>query len=161
MAAQRLGSAKFVWFAAAAGVAAITVGSFLMLRPGGEAQPFMLRPDDAQIVARGEAVYVEHCAACHGVDLQGQANWRQRRPDGRLPAPPHDENGHTWHHPDQMLIALTKHGPSIVAGPDYPTDMPAYETLLDDAEIVAVLSYIKSRWPRHIRQRHDQLNTAR
>ena len=35
--------------------------------------------------------------------------------------------------------------------------MPAYEGILSDAEIVAVLSFIKSTWPDEIRQRHDDL----
>ena len=41
--------------------------------------------------------YQEYCASCHGVNLEGQANWRSRNQDGTLPAPPHDETGHTWH----------------------------------------------------------------
>ena len=50
--------------------------------------------------ASGAAVYVKHCASCHGANREGQPNWRERRPDGRLPAPPHDASGHTWHHAD-------------------------------------------------------------
>src|SRR5205807_2276140 len=51
-------------------------------------------PNDAALVARGKAIYAEHCAACHGANLEGQANWRSRLPNGRLPAPPHDASGH-------------------------------------------------------------------
>jgi len=42
--------------------------------------------------------YQELCASCHGVNLEGQPNWREYKADGSLPAPPHDEAGHTWHH---------------------------------------------------------------
>ncbi|TNE39067.1 MAG: cytochrome c, partial [Sphingomonadales bacterium] len=33
-----------------------------------------------------------------------------------------------------------------------------YADTLSDAEIIAVLSYIKSTWPEEIRARHDDLN---
>ena len=45
-------------------------------------------------------------------------------------------------------------------GPDstYESNMPAYEGVLSDEEIRAVLSYIKSRWPADVRERHDAIN---
>ena len=67
-------------------------------------------PSDPQLVAHGETLYQQHCASCHGVDLEGQPNWRLRDENGFLPAPPHDASGHTWHHPDQMLFDITKFG---------------------------------------------------
>ncbi len=119
-----------------------------------------LAPDDAAVVAEGARIYAAECASCHGADLEGEANWRERGPDGRLPAPPHDESGHTWHHPDVMLFALTKEGPpkEMGNGEPYHSNMPAFEATLSDDEIIAVLSYIKSRWPAEIRTRHDELN---
>jgi len=117
-----------------------------------------LDPEDPALVAQGAALYGEHCASCHGVRLEGQANWQQRKADGRLPAPPHDPSGHTWHHPDEILFLLTKEGVSAMAGDGYESDMPAYEDVLTDAQIVAVLSYIKSTWPEAVRARHDQIN---
>ena len=117
-----------------------------------------LRPDDAETVALGREVYARECASCHGAGLEGQADWRARKPDGRLPAPPHDDSGHTWHHPDGQLFALTKHGPAALVGGDYQSDMPAYDGALSDGEIIAVLSFIKSTWPADVRARHDQIN---
>lgn len=117
-----------------------------------------LRPDDRPLVLLGHQVYAKHCASCHGKNLEGQPNWRQRGPDGLLPAPPHDVTGHTWHHPDEQLIRLTKLGPAKVSGGTYRSAMPGYENMLSDEEIIAVLSYIKSRWPASIRARHDDLN---
>jgi len=114
-------------------------------------------PGDAAKVALGRQVYEANCAFCHGAGLQGQANWRQRGANGRLPAPPHDATGHTWHHPDNQLFSLTKFGPAALAGGDYQSDMPGYEGQLSDAEIWAVLSYIKSRWPAQIRAQHDRM----
>ena len=65
---------------------------------------------DARAVARGQQVYAERCASCHGRDLEGQPDWQSRNAQGRLPAPPHDEHGHTWHHDDQVLFEVTKYG---------------------------------------------------
>ena len=121
-------------------------------------RPFMLQPDNASFVAKGNAVYTESCASCHGANLAGEPNWRQRKPSGRLPAPPHDETGHTWHHADIALFNLTKHGPQYVAGDNYESDMPAFDGVLSDDEILAVLSYIKSTWQPRERAAHDEIN---
>lgn len=118
-----------------------------------------LDPTDTALVALGANIYATHCAACHGANLEGEPDWRIRRPDGRLPAPPHDETGHTWHHPDEVLFNLTKHGlPKEIGGRPYVSNMPAFEGILSDREIIAVLSYIKSRWPAEVVERHDEIN---
>jgi mono/diheme cytochrome c family protein len=103
-------------------------------------------PRDAAKVALGAKVYAQHCAACHGAKLEGQPNWRQRLPNGRMPAPPHDEEGHTWHHTDQVLFDITKDGLAKYAPADYQSDMPAFGSTLSDDEIWAVLSFIASHW---------------
>ncbi len=113
---------------------------------------------NANTVALGMKVYAAQCAACHGANLEGQANWRERRADGRLPAPPHDPSGHTWHHGDRQLFELTKFGPVAIAGGGYQSDMPGYENELTDREILAVLAFIKASWPQQIRARHDEIN---
>jgi len=113
---------------------------------------------DAEAVGLGRKVYANQCASCHGANLEGQANWRQRRADGRLPAPPHDESGHTWHHPDQQLFELTKYGTAVFVGDDYQSDMQGYESDLTDSEILAVLAFIKSSWPKEIQERHNGIN---
>ena len=115
-------------------------------------------PGDPQVVALGKALYGKHCASCHGVELQGQPNWQQRLANGRLPAPPHDASGHSWHHPDKQLFTLTKFGPAALVGGGYESDMPGFMGTLSDEEIYAVLSYIKSTWPREIQARHDEIN---
>lgn len=119
-----------------------------------------LHPDDADVVAQGKAVYGAECASCHGANLQGQPNWRQRNANGMLPAPPHDETGHTWHHDAETLFHLTRDGVGAMIGdPDYRSDMPVYAGVLTDAEIIVVLSYIKSTWPAEIRAAHDGRET--
>ena len=117
-----------------------------------------LQHKDHAVVNLGKVIYAENCASCHGVVLEGQANWRQRDTEGYLPAPPHDETGHTWHHPDTYLFLMTKYGIKEMIGKSYPNNMPAYEDKLTDDEIIAALSYIKSTWSVRIKRQHDQIN---
>ncbi len=90
--------------------------------------------------------------------IEGQAGWQSRQPNGQLLAPPHDASGHTWHHPDNMLFAVVKFGSSAVSGQPLETSMPMFNDILGDQEIAAVLAYIKSTWPTEIRAKHDALN---
>ena len=115
-------------------------------------------PADASQVALGKTVYATYCAACHGANLQGQGDWQGRKPDGKLPAPPHDASGHTWHHDDETLLHITKFGFDKFAGPGYKTDMPKYADILSDEQTWAVLAYIKSTWPEDILTRQAGLN---
>jgi mono/diheme cytochrome c family protein len=118
-------------------------------------------PDNAEQVALGQQVYASFCAGCHGVNLEGQPDWRKRLPMGNFPAPPHDDTGHTWHHADQWLFDVIKHGGKYHAPPRYRSAMPAYQDTLSDAEIWAVLAFIKSRWPMTIRAQQEQQNTPK
>lgn len=133
----------------------VGVGGPLSL--GLSAEPMAPDPNDPKLVARGEVVYDEQCARCHGAKLEGQSDWRHRLPNGRMPAPPHDPAGHTWHHSDKQLFDLTKLGPGALV-PGYESDMPGYKDKLSDADIWAVLSYIESTWPADIRARQQLAN---
>lgn len=139
-------------------VAALAVGGGLWVLFGEDGTPRRTDADNAELVALGRQVYARECAGCHGARLEGQPNWQSRLPDGGFPAPPHDETGHTWHHPDGVLFAITKFGGQAVSVPGFKSNMPAFGDRLSEREIWAVLSYIKSRWPKEIRWRHDGLN---
>ena len=144
--AATLGIAGLLWS---------TIGQTQSAAPQGGLFPYQVN----NVVKVGAQIYQENCAACHGDNLQGEPDWRTRKDTGRMPAPPHDETGHTWHHKDQLLFAITKYGlPKLMNDPNFETDMPAYEDTLTDEEIVAVLSYIKSKWPEEIQKRHDLMN---
>mgnify|MGYP000321359662 CR=1 FL=1 len=135
--------------------AILTVSAFLYF---GFQQPDARIPyKDEQAVAKGKTIYFAECASCHGASLEGQVNWKQRDPNGYLPAPPHDVSGHTWHHDDQLLFKLTKYGVKSIAGKDYKSNMPAFETELTDEQIWNVLAYIKSEWPEDLAQRHTDM----
>lgn len=139
-------------FALAGTVGIAVIGAAALLYFGNaqeEPAQAVISPSSTELVAKGKAIYGAHCAACHGAQLEGQPAWRQRLPNGRLPAPPHDQTGHTWHHPDAVLIEIVKNGlvPGKTAPEGYESDMPAYGKVLSEGEIMAVLAYIKSTWP--------------
>lgn len=116
-----------------------------------------IRHTDRLVVDRGRSIYASECASCHGVNLEGQPSWRVRLPSGKLPAPPHDDAGHTWHHTDQVLFDIIKRGPSAYPS-DYATDMPAFSSRLSDQDIAATISFIKSTWTDSILQRQLRTN---
>ena len=139
------------WLLLAAAVVGAAALSLVLLRP--EETAFRANAEDSAQVALGQALYARHCASCHGAQLQGEADWRRRKPDGRLPAPPHDATGHTWHHPDTQLFAVTKRGTAAFMPAGYVSGMPGFAGKLDDREIWAILAFVKSRWPADIRRR--------
>lgn len=111
-----------------------------------------------QQLEAGAQIYAQNCASCHGANLEGQPNWRKPNAQGRLPAPPHDARGHTWHHDDATLFGITKFGTKAFTGLPIESDMPAFKDLLSDEEIWAVLAYIKSRWPERVRRQQESIN---
>lgn len=114
--------------------------------------------DSAATIALGKALYAERCAACHGAKLEGQRDWKSPLPSGRMPAPPHDASGHTWHHPDDVLFRITKEGPAAVVGRGYQSDMPGFGNVMSDEEIHSVLAFIKSTWPEEERRYQAEMN---
>jgi len=109
----------------------------------------LANPDNKQQVVRGKKVYMRFCAYCHGKQLEGQPNWFKPNADGKMPAPPHNKSGHTWHHADIVLFNQIKFGIVPPYAPeDYKSDMPAFKDTLKDDDIWAVLAFIKSQWPK-------------
>lgn len=146
-------------FQCVAGFLFVIVLTSVFAADGTDGMPTTLKADDLAVVAAGEIVYQAQCASCHGQYLEGQANWRSRDDNGFLPAPPHDATGHTWHHADDLLFEITKYGPGVVINDtNYKTQMPAFQNILSDADIVAVLSFIKNTWPEEERDWQDQVN---
>ncbi|MGR3626056.1 MAG: c-type cytochrome [Limimaricola sp.] len=108
----------------------------------------------------GRQLYLDNCAACHGADLEGQPDWRSPLPSGRLPAPPHDASGHTWHHPDRVLREIILKGTAAMVGGGYESDMPGFEGVLDESEVEAILDYLKSQWPERERSHQGRVSAA-
>ena len=104
-----------------------------------------LNPDR---VAQGGQLYAQHCAECHGANLEGAPDWKRALADGSLPPPPHDGSGHTWHHPDLLLISITLNG----GDPAYNSKMPAFGDKLTEDEATAILDFVKSKWGKDERE---------
>jgi mono/diheme cytochrome c family protein len=137
---------------AAASLAAVVAALGWLVWPSHVADGAMPASVD---IAEGRALYAEYCASCHGADLEGEPDWQTPRPDGRLPAPPHDETGHTWHHPDSVLFRYTKLGGAETLaqqGVDFDSAMPGFGDRLSDQQVWDILAYIKSTWPERARQ---------
>jgi mono/diheme cytochrome c family protein len=105
---------------------------------------------NTEVVARGKQLYATRCASCHSSDLKGEQGWPQRRPNGVMPASPLDESGSVWQHDDQWIFTTIKLGGQVTAPPGTTSYMPGFGGGLTDADIWAVISYIKSTWPQHI-----------
>ena len=120
---------------------------------------YWLHFDNQRAAILGRTLYAQHCASCHGASLEGQPDWKRLLPSGRMPAPPHDASGHTWHYPDGALFRLIKEGPSAVVGGGYQSDMRGFGGVLGDDEIRAVLAFLKSTWPE--RERAYQAKMSR
>ncbi len=98
-------------------------------------------PVDPQQIETGKAIYAANCAACHGAKGEGEPNWKVPDANGVYPAPPHDRSGHTWHHADALLLQVMREGSGM---PN--SKMPVYGEILSQAEMEAVLAYIKTFW---------------
>jgi len=134
----------------------LLAGVVVSVRPHVAAQSDQTSKGSA--LAVGQSVYAQHCAGCHGAKLEGQPDWKRRLPSGRLPAPPHDASGHTWHHPDSMLFEITKKGTAAVVGGGYESDMPGFDGVLTDEQIRAALAFIKSQWPERERRHQERIS---
>jgi len=108
----------------------------------------------------GQTVYEQNCAACHGTNGEGQLpdNPRQRDETGRYGAPPHNENGHTWHHDDDLLYQIVHEGGMGNPEDFYP--MPAFGETLAIEQIEAVIFYIKTCWTEEQRQNQARMTEA-
>ena len=80
----------------------------------------------AESVIQGRAVYGQFCPECHGAN-----------------------SGHTWHHSDEVLLYILAHGGTVFSSS---SKMPAYKQTLTEAEMAAVLDFIKSTWGRQERE---------
>lgn len=149
---KKVPPALFIVLGVAGAVLALT---WLRLWPGNQGGT---NDVSAVTVSLGRRLYAQRCAACHGIRLEGQPDWQSPLPSGRMPAPPHDASGHTWHHPDGVLFRITREGPAAVVGGDHQSDMPRFGEILGDAEIRAVLAFIKSTWPERERAYQEEMS---
>jgi mono/diheme cytochrome c family protein len=96
---------------------------------------------DADRIVEGAELYEQNCATCHKADRSGDPNWKIANDDGIFPPPPHDNAGHTWHHPDALLAGYVMDG---LEGA--PSGMPQFRGKLTDDQVRSILEFFKSEW---------------
>ena len=113
----------------------------------GEPEPVVApTPEQSSMVSgprTGSQIFAATCAVCHGDGGEGAEEWMVRDEDGRLPPPPLNGEGHTWHHSDGVLYGIVSEGG---AGIGFGSNMPAFKDELSHEEIVAVIEYVKTLW---------------
>ena len=93
----------------------------------------------------GSKIYRNNCASCHGDKAQGAPNWKSKDSLGRNQPPPLNGSGHAWHHRINELFETIKYGTVSRGG-----GMPAWGKVLSDEEIVSVMGWFQSRWPKQL-----------
>ena len=146
------------WRSIAASLTAAIVVGWGAARVPPSAATHIADANDTAMVSRGKRIYAVHCASCHGRYLQGQPLWQLVDDYAGRRAPAQDETGHTWQHSDEDLFEVTKYGRFASAPSRYVSYMPAFRDELSDQQILAVLAFIKARWPLGLRVAQAMLN---
>ncbi|MEM9343238.1 MAG: c-type cytochrome [Pseudomonadota bacterium] len=113
---------------------------------------------DASRVAAGAELYADHCAGCHGAELQGAPLWQYPDVEGYMPAPPLNGSGHTHDHSDLILFQTVKLGPEATVCTNRRSRMGGYAGVLSDEDISSVLAFVKSTWPPESLAKHEHAN---
>jgi mono/diheme cytochrome c family protein len=130
------------------GIATIVAGTGILALAGATAaDDHFADAGNRALVMLGRQLYAGHCAGCHGRNLQGQPLWQLRDYYAGRRAPALDETGYIWQHSDEAIFEITSHSRS--AG--QPRAMPAFKGVLNDSQILAIIAFIKARWPIALR----------
>lgn len=144
-----------IWLAVVASLLISACGADPGIRVRGE------RFTEEQL-ARGEQLYIQNCASCHGLNGEGQFPASPLEPDatGRLGAPPHNETGHTWHHGDELLIRYVLEGGISLTDPTNFYPMPAFGDQISETDVMTIIAYIKTMWTDEQRARQQEVTDA-
>jgi len=114
----------WIWLLAFGGIL-VVLGIGAALRPaGGPAEVAVASPE---VLAQGEKIYNETCAACHGAEGEGNVG------------PALNGSMHSWHHMDDQLRSIILDGKPGTA-------MVGHRGHLTEEEVDAVISYFKAWW---------------
>jgi mono/diheme cytochrome c family protein len=114
------------------------MAAYLKALPQQQPEPVAEVRAAASVTERGARLYGDHCLQCHGAQGQG------------VPSayPPLAGNRAVTLSTTANLVQVVLAGgyPPATAGNPRPFGMPPYATVLSDAEVAAVLSFIRSSW---------------
>ena len=103
----------------------------------------------------GAALYLDHCALCHGSSGRGQD---LRRPYGSIApdqegwiAPALNSQGHCFLHNRKQIFSIIRDGSPFPGTPMY-----GVKGQLSDSQIQALVAYIVSLWDRNTREQYEQ-----
>jgi mono/diheme cytochrome c family protein len=133
------------------------LAAFLVHGAAGASEPPAIDP---AVVERGKAVYEKYCALCHGAAAEGAPNWQVRDKLGEVPAPPHNQEGHSWRHADMMLYHTVHDGARNPFNPSQRFTMPGFQFVLTPGEIGSVLTYLRTLWTPEQREFQRQETTT-
>jgi mono/diheme cytochrome c family protein len=113
------------------------IAAYLKSLPGKEDHPPTLPKEDPAMIA-GAAIYRDQCSACHGLDGKGVAKLFPSIADSSM----------VKSDDPTTSIRIVLRGARSVGTQAEPTapGMPSYGRLLDDAQVAAVLTYMRNGW---------------
>ena len=131
----------------------VFIFSFALIEYSYADSRFPISRDSKEQVQQGKLLYDQNCASCHKKNLSGTKNWRSVDSDGHTVPPPLNGTAHTWHHSDELLHDIIKHGFNNLIK-NYQGKMLGFGDKLNDKEIDSILAYIKTYWPEDIYLHH-------
>ncbi|MEP6504105.1 MAG: c-type cytochrome [Betaproteobacteria bacterium] len=118
------------------------MAEFLKNLPQAPSSPRVAAKLDADVKARGEALYKDRCAACHGPGGEGGAG-----PDGIAYVALAGNRKVQLESPANLVHIIVNGGfPPTTAGNARPYGMPPFGPSLKDDEIAALASYVRNAW---------------
>ena len=97
-----------------------------------------LKPANPDVMALGEKLYGQQCADCHGAAGQGAS--------GAYPALTGNRSVVMASHVNAVQAILAGGFAPATAGNPQPYGMPPFRTLMNDAEVAAVASFVRQSW---------------
>jgi len=110
-------------------------------------------PHNFASVIKGAKLFQENCAACHGKQGEGDANWRTPGPDGKYRPPPLNGTGHMWHHPLPVLLSIIRDGTIAQGGA-----MPPWRDKISERDMTDIIAWLQTKWRRELYERWQDLD---
>jgi mono/diheme cytochrome c family protein len=118
------------------------IADYLLSLPARAAPtPVRTRFDSQSLVDRGNAVYVERCADCHGKDGEGVPSIYPALDGNATVLDPIGINA--------TRVVLLGGFSAVTKGHPRPYSMPPYAQQLSDADVASVVTYIRQAWSNH------------